>query len=271
MAETTTTTETQQTTQAAPDWRSAIPETLRNDPSLSTFKDVGSLAQSLVETKRMLGSRIPLPNANSKPEDWAEIYNKLGRPETPDKYELPPKEQMSGLELDPNLTKAFLAKFHERGLTSKQVSGILQDYAGMATAQQQQQAEQQQQALQAGQEALRKEWGAGYNDHLAMAQQAVTQLGGAELKEHLNRTGMGNDPVLIKLFATIGKKLGDDTLHGTSTRLTHSPGEAKQAIADLQSDPAFMKQWMDKRAPGHDAAVARMTSLFELLHPQEQK
>ena len=62
-----------------------ISEDLKNDPTLSNFKDVESLAKTVVHQQKVLGSRIPLPKTD---EERNELYNKLGRPEDPSKYEV---------------------------------------------------------------------------------------------------------------------------------------------------------------------------------------
>ena len=67
------------------DWRESLPEELRNDPTLQNYKDVESLAKTVVHQQKMIGSRVPLPKTE---EEKAELYGKLGRPEEPAKYEV---------------------------------------------------------------------------------------------------------------------------------------------------------------------------------------
>src|SRR2546425_12460091 len=74
------------------DWRTGLDPVLAKDPSLATIKDIPSLAKLAVEGQKMVGGSIRLPKADAKPEEaekaWGDIYGKLGRPDTPDKYEL---------------------------------------------------------------------------------------------------------------------------------------------------------------------------------------
>ena len=67
------------------DWKSTLSDDLKNDPTLSNFKDVESLAKTVVHQQKVLGSGIPIPKTD---EEKMEVYNKLGRPETADKYEV---------------------------------------------------------------------------------------------------------------------------------------------------------------------------------------
>jgi hypothetical protein len=67
------------------DWRSTLPDELKNDATLQNFKDIESLAKTVVHQQKVLGSRIPLPKND---DEYNELYNKLGRPEDPNKYEV---------------------------------------------------------------------------------------------------------------------------------------------------------------------------------------
>ena len=48
------------------DWRSTLSEDLKNDPTLSNFKDVESLAKTVVHQQKLLGSKIPLPKTDEE-------------------------------------------------------------------------------------------------------------------------------------------------------------------------------------------------------------
>ena len=47
------------------------------------IKDLESAATTLVHQQKMIGSRIPIPKTD---EEKVELYTKLGRPETAEKY-----------------------------------------------------------------------------------------------------------------------------------------------------------------------------------------
>ena len=94
-----------------------IPEELREHPSLSPIKDVGNLARSYVNAQRLIGSdKIPLPK-NPTDEDLDNIYSKLGRPETPEGYELP---------VDGNVITEDCSYFKTNTTTSTRCIGLLQ-------------------------------------------------------------------------------------------------------------------------------------------------
>ena len=66
---------------------SSLPEDLRTEPSLQNIQDVNQLAKGYVSAQRMVGAdKMAIPTKNSTPDDWKEVYTKLGLPETPDNY-----------------------------------------------------------------------------------------------------------------------------------------------------------------------------------------
>ena len=74
---------------ASEDWRSAIPEDLQNDPSLANIQDVASLAKGYVHAQHMVGAdKVAIPTRETTPEELDAFYNKLGRPESVDGYEV---------------------------------------------------------------------------------------------------------------------------------------------------------------------------------------
>ena len=69
---------------ATDDWKSSLPEDLRMDPSIANAPSVESMAKSYVSAQRMVGlDKIAVPTEHSTDEEWTQVYDKLGRPETP--------------------------------------------------------------------------------------------------------------------------------------------------------------------------------------------
>ena len=130
----TPTEETKQETQieqpvptVAKSWKEAIPEELRNDPNISKFTELESLAKSYVNATRMIGQdKVAVPNNNSTEDQWNEVYDKLGRPESADKYQLDVKSDV--VPLDESAIKSFAENAHQLGLNNKQAQGILEFY-----------------------------------------------------------------------------------------------------------------------------------------------
>ena len=70
--------------------------------------------------------KVAVPNKNSTDDQWNEVYDKLGRPESADKYSLNAKSDV--VPIDDNAIKQFAENAHQLGLNNKQAQGILEFY-----------------------------------------------------------------------------------------------------------------------------------------------
>jgi len=243
------------------DWRGSLPEDLRAHPALTDIKDVGGLAKSFVHAQSMIGAdKIVLPKADASPAEMADFYNKLGRPGAADGYKFS-ETTVDGVPKDEATQKWARDVFHKHGLTQKQADGLYQDYiakvGGDMKSMQETRVAQREQAL----EHLRGEWkGHEFDVNVQLAQRAVKTFGSEELVKYLNESGEGDNPMLIKLFANIGGR-------SSQSGFVAGPEAAKAEIGTLQTDADFQKAYMNKDAPGHKEAVARMERLFKVAYP----
>lgn len=101
------------------------------EKTLGDLKTLDGLMSGFVHAQKELGRRsntIALPDPNAPEEDWSKIYNKLGRPEDPDGYEL----AVEGYELDENVSKEIKESLHENGLSKKQAKAVFDKFIGLS-------------------------------------------------------------------------------------------------------------------------------------------
>jgi hypothetical protein len=72
----------------ATNWKASLPEDLRKEKSLEAIQDVSSLAKSYVDAEKIVGGSIRIPKEGADQKEWDAFYSKLGRPESPEKYEV---------------------------------------------------------------------------------------------------------------------------------------------------------------------------------------
>ena len=93
-------------------WKETISEEFRNDPNISKFTEIDALAKSYINATRMIGQdKVAVPNENSTDDQWNEVYGKLGRPESPDKYKLEVNSDL--VPLDESAVKSFAENAHQ--------------------------------------------------------------------------------------------------------------------------------------------------------------
>jgi len=249
----------------AADWKAALVDELKNDPSIAQIKDINSLAKSFIHAQRMIGAnKVVVPGAKASPDEWDAFYRAVGRPDTPEGYNLPgPKdEQATGHEA----YKQFRDTAYKAGLTNAQAAAVLDflvhlgesEYANAEAAIKQQRE-------QAAAE-LRKEWGLAYDKNVAIANRLVQAFGGDAKSQQALAEVIGNNPQVIKFCAAIGSKLLEDNLLGeVGGSGALSPAEAKAKVDAIMRDKSH--PYHNASTPGHAEAVREVQRLYEQMYP----
>jgi hypothetical protein len=221
-------------------WLDSLPADIKDDPSLKPIKDISGLAKSYVNAQKMIGAdKIVLPGKNATEAEWANLYRKMGLPESVDKYELNlPKDQ----KLDESLVKGFKEAAHKAGVLPNQAEKILNQYIQDTQAVlSKMEADKKVEATQKI-EALKTEWGKDFEKNVRTAQVALKEFGDESFTQYLDQTGLGNDPQVIKFMAKLGNLLSEDQIKGANTGQKFggmTMDEVNQKIAAIQSNPKY--------------------------------
>ena len=253
-------------------WRDSLPDDLKEAGSLSDIPDVPTLAKAFIDTKAMVGAdKVVLPAKDAGEEAWGPVWEKLGRPESPEGYEVPTENMPETMAVDPEGLKDFFKEAHSMGLNKQQAAALVRFQAKAIDAAQAKQTEAYEADKEGATNELRKEFGSAYEQNMTMAREAVKKFGGDELFAYLNETGLGNDPRLVKAFASIGKAIAEDEVigGGRGQSFVLSPTEAKSAISAKRIDGEFMEAYTGRDHPAHKDAVREMERLHVLAFPSQ--
>ena len=202
-------------------------------------------------------SLVEVPGPDADDAKYAEFFNRLGRPETPDKYDF--KMPEGG---DPALADWFRQTAHKHGLTAKQAGQLFNDWNAMSGERMGAMEAESRQQSEKSIADLKKEWGQGFDKQIDMGKRAVAALGFDEPTLSAYEAKLGTADML-KLFAKLGSKMGEDSFEdgnrGGGAGFGTTPAEAKQQIADLKMD----KQFMDNYMKGNPDAINKMKRLME--------
>lgn len=220
-------------TGGTPSWRDSLPEDIKNDPSILPFSDLTNFTKSFISTKALVGKKgiIP-PGEKATDEEWGRFYKDLGQPEL-DKYEIKAPE---GRDVSPETITKYKELAHKHGLLPKQAQGLIEDYTSFEH--QAEEAEANAVAVEsvAQLNILKAEWGEGYQKQVDLAKLAITESKIAGIKEWID-TGMGDDPMVIKILNFTGKLLGEDKLRGQgSGNMGQTPTEIEKEHEKLQAE-----------------------------------
>jgi hypothetical protein len=95
----------------------------------------------------------------------------------------------------------FKKIFHEAGLSQKQAETVFKNYMQFAGEQHTNMMTTGQQQREQWVTDVKKEFGKAYDQKIDMAVRAVDTFGGEDMKKWLNETGLGDNPMFIKVFS----------------------------------------------------------------------
>ena len=122
-----------------------------------------------------------------------------------------------GMEVNSTVAEAMNPVFKEAGLTQKQVDAVIGKYAELVKQDQVMRAERVDNTLNDWLKASREDpeiGGDNWDKTVAAGNRVLQKFGDDEIDAALNQTGAGVHPAVLRLFARIGKAIGDDTAAG---------------------------------------------------------
>lgn len=250
-----------------------LSEEYRADPSLKDFTSADELAKAYKNTKSMLGNRVPLADRDD-PDFEAkqnELFQKLGRPDTSDQYQLNEVEGSDRLAINEEVMKGLMDKGHELGLSQRQMAGLHEAYLQGQLGELDRFEAGQKQAVEDGINELKQEYGAAFPDKVAAANDVLNEYGSEDLKTLLNDTGLANSPEVVRLLANVAHHLKGDVDYSAGRpgefNGALTPAQALEKISTLQADADFMAKWTDKNHTGHAQATQEMRDLYKYAYP----
>lgn len=208
-------------------------QVMRDDGSLDLEQSARKLSEGYSHLEKRLGTGdIPPRSAGDYEIDFnSDLYSF-------DDFKQEPENQ------------AFLGKAHELGMTQKQLEFVLGEYAQRLP-----------ELVQAGKEldiesahqALSETWKTetDFNQNLRSAYQAFQRYAAPEDLSKIDQ--VGNNPIVIKLLANIGKNLQEDA------GISRTIGFQQQDIRQVMASEAYR----NPKHPEHKSTHARVKRYYE--------
>lgn len=252
----------------SPDFFSAIPKELREDPSLKDFKNPADLAKSYKELKAMLGGSIRIPAPDAKPEEWDKVFQKLGWPETPDKYSrLDPKTAPDGLTVSEEFMNEFYKAAHAKRLNNRQANELLQTINEMQLKNLKDLDTKAKEAEDAARARLDQAFGKAKDARIEGVRRFLSQKATPEVLAKINDSGWGNDPDFIVMMDRLAGEWVEDhaiTRNRGVDPTFSRPDQIRERIRELQKDPIYM----NGNHPKHMALVEEVQNLYRMANQQ---
>ena len=249
---------------AAKSWKEAISQEFRNDPNIEKFTEIDALAKSYINATQMIGKdKVAVPNKNSTDDQWNEVYDKLGRPESADKYSLNAKSEV--VPIDEQAIKQFAENAHQLGLNNKQAQGILEFYKNNMEGMAKQAKVDTETAQAQSTQQLRQEWGREFDTNIKKAEALAKANMNPEILDMQLKDGMrlGDHPEIIKGFAKIAGMMSEDKIVSTESENVSSNTDVETEISDIMNNKDG--PYWNRSHPDHDKVVQQVYTLREMI------
>ena len=242
--------------------KNQIPDEFKEDKHWENIPDTATLLKNHIHLQKKIGEKeegsFKVPGEGATPEDWTDVFTKLGRPESLEGYEGVFKEAPAGGEWDETVQRGFLDASHKAGLNPQQAEILVNWYSDW----QKDIAITGDRILGDAEANLRSEWGPNYDVNISLATRAAAKLGGQEYLDLMDVSGYGNHPEVVKAWTRVGRVLAEDNIIPAEVDGVATGAQAKAKIAEIQGDPKHLYHSGDKEAQ------KEMRKLFQIAYPE---
>ena len=202
---------------------------------------------------------LKLPKDMSEDGALDDIYDKLGRPESPDMYKV---EFPDGVDVDGSRMAVYQDAAHKIGLSQSQFEALAKLDAEYISQVQEKFIQEREQKQTAEYEALKREWGASASEREELSRRGLRAL----IPEGVNKEEIVaaiedsiGTATTLKLFANAGEKLaredkihdsGDDRPFGYTRE--QALADKKALMSELSTDKERLNAYNSGKGPDYD-------------------
>lgn len=253
-----------------PSWRDAlnVSDEVKSWQGLSNIKDPSDAISQLYNAQKLIGvDKLAKPQDNWTDKQWGDFYGKLGRPESPDKYEFQLDEKLSA-SVDKEQLEEFKTAFHEAGLTPKQAEKIVSTYLQKESARNESYQQEMQKQQQGALNELLIEWGDHSEANTQMAKMALKKFGDEGITKLLNETGLHAHPTMLRFFHKLAGSIQESGAIGNSGGMVNSAAGAKMTLSQKMQDATWVDALVNPQNPNHDRVVQERIALYKMMIPE---
>lgn len=225
-----------------PSWMDQLPEDLKGNDSLTSFKTIGDLGKSYLDLSRNSENSLQLIGNDADDETRNAFYNRLGRPEKAEKYTFNRPQMPEGTNYNEQMESDYKENAHKLGLTQAQAEG---DYKYFMAKILEANSSINQNAENERTEAitfLQNSWGDNFNANCEIATRAFMAFADDDQKQFFVDSKLGDNPKIIKLFHEIGTKLLD---HKIITGMPANQNNENERPKGIDGKPILSYQGME--------------------------
>ena len=213
-----------------PAWMAQLPDDLKTNEALAKHATIGDVSKGFLDLSGKLDGSVKVPGEEATDKEKSSFFNAIGRPETADKYEFTRPDLPAGIEYDEAQEKTFREAAHTLGLSQSQAKALFDDFNQNAVKAHKEYSDALEKTKEEAVVELKKDWGEKFDGNVEVARRAMSEFGGPEVVRFMETSGLGNNPILVKLFNQIGIAMSEDKLHSGNI---HDEGERPRSISGV--------------------------------------
>lgn len=223
-----------------PQWLDSLPDAHKQNQTFYGFKEPAQAWDKFDSLLKAEGNSVVIPGEKATDEERAAFYQRIGRPETPDKYTINrPADFPEAITYSAESEAAFKQQAHKAGLSDAQAKDLYGWYCGMAKQGYEKFQQDQARATEESVNKLKDEWkGDAFKINTEKAARAFKRFGGEnpEVQQFIegkivDGVKLGDHPVFLKVFAQIADAISDDTASGRNAGASGEMSDEEKAKA----------------------------------------
>lgn len=218
------------------DWKSYIPEELKDRAEWNNIKDPSDIFKNYINAQQMISKSVRIPDETASPEDIANFYSKLGKPQSKDDYDFtytPAKEEYVynkdsfdfGMFKD-IADKANLTKGQYQALASAYIDINNENFLNYNKQLEEKAAEE----LKTSESALKAAWGQEYNSNINTISERIGKLYSKDTLKRMQDAGLFRDAKFLETHLKLTKMMMGDTVFIEGNAVENVP----QTLTSLQ-------------------------------------
>lgn len=252
------------------DWgkiKETLPGELRDDPNLGTITNVEGLVKSYIHAQKHIGAnKLVIPDKHATPDDWKEVFKKLGNPEKLTDYKM---NLGKDVELDEEIVTKLTKVAHEKGILPWQLEEVLKNFVEIGDKMHSDSTDKVMAQKQKEVDALKKEWGQHFDVEVRRANAAFKFLiPDPTERQQIIDLEIGTNPVMLKMLAKVSKLMKEDDFlgQGNAEFSGYTKEAALQRAKDIQGDATH--PYRNASHPNHKFAKDEVANLYKIAFPE---
>lgn len=240
------------------DWKEAFPEKVRQNTFLNRFDSMEKFMEGVEHLQKLAGKKgLERPDENAPPEHWNEYWDTIGRPTSPDAYEIEDIKDSLGettFEFNRDQLKEILPEIHKKGFTNDQAQFMMNLYAESQMASEKVAEEEYHRQATETLTNLQRDYKESTDSTIRRALLALENLG---IYDVLEKSKLDTNEAIIRAGIKLSQEFSEAVVGQGASVKSHM-----QRLVEIEESPAFK----NARDPNHKKAVAQRLQIIKEMN-----